>query len=207
MDKIKKYIYIGIAILIAVLLASLYITIKENDTLKDKWRISEENIKTYDEQLSDSKIKNRAYKLTIEQLNYFNDSILEKLNEARKELKIKDDKLKSLQYVSTVFTKTDTIILNDTIFKDPQVNVDTVISDEWYTVNLGLRYPSEIRINPIFKSEKFIVVSSRKETINPPKKCWLFRLFQKKQTVLQVDVIERNPYIKDASNKYIEIVD
>ena len=36
------------------------------------------------------KDESRAFKFTIEQLNYYNDSILQKMNEVRKELKIKD---------------------------------------------------------------------------------------------------------------------
>ena len=36
------------------------------------------------------KDESRAFKFTIKQLNYYNDSILQKMNEVRKELKIKD---------------------------------------------------------------------------------------------------------------------
>lgn len=36
------------------------------------------------------KEENRAFRFTVEQLNYYNDSILQKMNEVRKELKIKD---------------------------------------------------------------------------------------------------------------------
>lgn len=36
------------------------------------------------------KEENRVFKFTIEQLNHYNDSILQKMNEVRKELKIKD---------------------------------------------------------------------------------------------------------------------
>ena len=35
------------------------------------------------------KEENKVFKFTVEQLNYYNDSILEKMNEVRKELKIK----------------------------------------------------------------------------------------------------------------------
>lgn len=149
--------------------------------------------------------KNRELQLTTEQLEYFNDSILNKLKEVKRELNIKDKDLKSLQYISSVVTKVDTIVMRDTIFKE-NYRIDTVISNDWYKLKLGLYYPNEIIVNPTFKSEKYIVLSYRKETIGPPKKCWLLRLFQKKHKVVEVNIVEKNPYINNENSKFIEIV-
>lgn len=157
-------------------------------------------------QLSNEKDKNTAYQFTIDQLNYFQDSILMELNETRKKLKIKDSKLKSLQYISSSFSKTDTVIVEDTIFKDIAFSFDTVIGDDWYNVNLGLKYPSTIAVAPEFKSVKHVVISARKETVNPPKKFFLFRWFQRKHQIIQVDVVEKNPYSGDSESRYIEII-
>lgn len=149
--------------------------------------------------------KNRELQLTTEQLEYFNDSILNKLKEVKRELNIKDKDLKSLQYISSVVTKVDTIVMRDTIFKE-DYRIDTVISNDWYKLKLGLYYPNEVIVNPTFKSEKYIVLSYRKETIDPPKKCWLLRLFQKKHKVVEVNIVEKNPYINNENSKFIEIV-
>lgn len=149
--------------------------------------------------------KNRELQLTTEQLEYFNDSILNKLKEVKRELNIKDKDLKSLQYISSVATKVDTIVMRDTIFKE-NYRIDTVISNDWYKLKLGLYYPNEVVVNPTFKSEKYIVLSYRKETIDPPKKCWLLRLFQKKHKVVEVNIVEKNPYINNENSKFIEIV-
>ena len=149
--------------------------------------------------------KNRELQLTTEQLEYFNDSILNKLKEVKRELNIKDKDLKSLQYISSVATKVDTIVMRDTIFKE-NYRIDTVISNDWYKLKLGLYYPNEVIVNPTFKSEKYIVLSYRKETIDPPKKCWLLRLFQKKHKVVEVNIVEKNPYINNENSKFIEIV-
>lgn len=51
----------------------------------------------------------------------------------------------------------------------------------------------------------FTVVRSRKETVNPPKKLWLLRLFQKKHRVLNIKVIEKNPYVENSESRYVEI--
>lgn len=201
-----KYIKLaGVLLGIGAILLFLFL-LKENRYLSKKWTTAEENIKTYSELLSKTDTKNRAYKLTIDQLNYFQDSVLQELNTARKELGIRDNKLKSLQYVASSFSTTDTILIKDTLFRDQVTNIDTTITNEWYTLNVNLQYPSIITITPSFKSKKYIAVSSRRETVNPPKKFFLLRWFQKKHTVLQVDIKESSPYIKNSDNRYIEIL-
>ena len=132
--------------------------------------------------------------------------MLQELNETRKQLNVKDKNLKAVQAVSSTFSRVDTILLKDTILRDPSINIDTVVCDEWYSVRLGLKYPSIIAVRPEFKSQKHIVVSTKRETVNPPKKWWILRIFQKKHTVLNVDVVEKNPYVSDESSKYIEII-
>ena len=146
---------------------------------------------------------NRVLKLKIDQLNYFNDSILNEMNKVRKELKIKDSKLKSLSYINSVIEKRDTIIFNDTIFIE-NIKIDTVIEDRWYSMKLDLEYPNRIITEPSFISEKYIVVSRKKETINPPKKFFISRWFQRKHWVMEVNVVEKNPYIKESNNRFIE---
>jgi hypothetical protein len=206
MAKNVKYIYLGVAILMVVLFVSIYALFSTKRSADKKWKEAIENAKAYSELFSNSEDKNRAFKLTIDQLKNSNDSIFKELNEARKELKIKDSKLKSLQYVSSSFSKVDTITLRDTIFRDHHVNIDTLLSDKWYSVKVGLKYPSTVSIEPKFISIKYIVVSAKKETVNPPKRFFLFRWFQKKQIRLNVDVIEKNPYVQNQDNRFVEIV-
>lgn len=207
MVKSVKYFYLGISILIIVLFVSIYALFSTKRSADKKWKEAVENDKAYSELFSNSENKNRAFKLTIDQLKNSNDSIFQELNEARKELKVKDSKLKSLQYVSSSFSKVDTISLKgDTIFKDSHVNIDTLLSDKWYSVRVGLKYPSTVSIEPKFLSIKYIVVSAKKETVNPPKRFFLFRWFQKKQIRLNVDVVEKNPYVQNQDNRFVEIV-
>lgn len=206
MNKIKRYIYIGTALLIIMLAVSLAYTIKSKGDIENKWKIAMENVKAYSDQYNDSEVKNRAFKLSIAELKNSKDSIFQELDKTRKELKVKDSKLQSLQYVSSSFSKADTIYVQDTIFRDKKLNIDTLLTDEWYSVRIRLRYPSMVAVTPEFRSIKNIVVSTRKETVNPPKKFFLLRWFQKKQTVLNIDVVEKNPYVKDQNNRFVEII-
>ena len=204
---VKKYIRIGIVILVSLLSISVYTLYTNNQKLKEETAILISNQKTFIAENSSLKDENRVFKFTIEQLNYYNDSILQKMNEVRKELKIKDKNLKQLQYFLSVSTKKDTVLFTDTIFRDKSLALDTVIGDKWYNIRLGLKYPNLIYTEPTFTSEKYIIVNKKKETVNPPKKFFLFRWFQRKHWVIEVHIKEKNPYIKEIDNKFVEIID
>lgn len=197
----KKFI-IG---LIVLLVCSLIYMVYQNRTLTAKYETSIENIKAYDSQLSGLNNSNKVFKLTIDQLNYFKDSILIKMNEVRKELNIKDSKIKQMQYKLSHVEKPDSVILKDTVFVE-SFKLDTIIGDEWANTHLIMKYPNYIKFTPKFKLESFLFVESKKETVNPPKKFFLFRWFQKKMTVVTVTIKENNPYVKQRESRYIEII-
>lgn len=198
----KRVLYI-IVVFLAIICGLL---IKKAIETERKYEAAVANIKAYDLELSKAKQKSVAYQLTISQLEYFQDSVIKELEDTRKELKIKAKNLKAMQAVSSSFTKKDTVVFRDTLFLNPYLDVDTTINDEWYSVQLGLKYPSTIAVSPCFVSKKHILVSTRKETVDPPKKFFLLRWFQKKHQVIQVDVVEKNPYVENETSKYIEII-
>ena len=204
---VKRYIRIGVVILISLFAVSTYTLYTNNQKLKEEISISMSNQKAFIAENSSLKEENRVFKFTIEQLNHYNDSILQKMNEVRKELKIKDKNLKQMQYLLSKATKKDTIVFRDTLFREPSLNIDTLIGDKWYNIRLGLKYPNLITTNPTFISEKYIIVNKKKETINPPKKFFLFRWFQRKHWVMEVNIKEKNPYIKEVNNKFVEIIE
>ena len=198
----NKYLIIVIVVLLAVIGAGW----QQMNDVEDKWKVAEANVKAYSSGYNAIGAKNTALQLSVSQLKYFNDSVLKALDDTRKELKIKDKNLKALQQVASSFSKRDTVRLTDTIFRDPSIAIDTLMGDQWYSLRLGLKYPSMIAVEPYFKSEKHIIVSNKKETVNPPKKFFLFRLFQKKHVVLTINVEEKNPYVDNQSSRYVEII-
>lgn len=204
---VKKYIRIGIVILVSLLSISVYTLYINNQKLKEETSTLMSNQKTFITENSSLKEENRTFKFTIEQLNYYNDSILEKMNDVRKKLKIRDNNLKQMQYLLSVSTKKDTVLFTDTIFRDKSLALDTIIGDKWYNIRLGLKYPNLVYTEPTFTSEKYIIVNKKKETINPPKKFFLFRWFQRKHWVMEVHIKEKNPYIKEVNNKFVEIIE
>lgn len=203
---VKKYIRIGIVILVSLLAISTYTLYTNNKRLKEEISISMSNQKAFIAENSSLKEESRVFKFTIEQLNHYNDSILQKMNEVKKELKIKDRDLKQMQYLLSEAQKKDTIVFRDTLFREPTLKIDTLLGDRWYQMKLELRYPSTIITEPKFVSEKYVIVDYKKETINPPKKCAIARWFQKKHKVIEVNVVEKNPYIENKKSKFIEVI-
>lgn len=201
----KKLVYILIGVIILVG-TSMYWLYNKYQKLNTKYQTSIENIKAFDAELSGLKDDTRVYKLTVEQLNYFNDSIIKKMKVVQKELGIKDKRLQQLQYEASHAQRADTIILKDTLFRDPQLKLDTIVGDKWFKTNLHLEFPSTIALKPEIELERYTFISGKRETVNPPKKFFLFRWFQKKMTVVTVTVKERNPYVKNKESRYVEII-
>lgn len=206
-QAIRKYIGIIALAVILILGVTTYVQYEKVSSLKTELSISKSNEKAFIAENNGLKEENIAFKFTIDQLNYFNDSLTTKMNDVRKELKIKDKDLKQMQYLLSQAQKTDTIRFRDTLFIDKTLQLDTLIGDEWYNIRLGLQYPNLITTTPTFKSETYIVTSSKKETINPPKKCAIARWFQKKHRVVEVTIYEKNPYIENKESRFIEIVE
>lgn len=205
---LTKYKYIlGIAIILG-LLGSIYILVKQKQKLQEDYEVSVGNVKAYSAMLDSAKNDSRVFKFKIDQLEYLNDSIINKMESVRKELKIKDKQISQMQYIEAKASKKDTITITqrDTLFTDNKLDIDTIIGDKWYKMELGLKYPNKIITNPTFNSEKYILIYTKKETINPPKKFFVCKWFQKKHTVLEVKVVEKNPYIEQKESKFIEII-
>lgn len=202
----KKLVYILIGVLILTG-ASLYWLYGKYQKLSVEYSTSIENIKAYDAELSGLEGDNRVLKLTVEQLNYFNDSIIKKMKVVQKELGIKDKRLQQLQYEVSHAQRTDTIILKDTLFRDPQLRLDTIVGDKWFKTNLHLEFPSTIALSPEIELERYTFINGKRETVNPPKKFFLFRWFQKKHTVVEVNVREMNPYVKNKTQRFIQIIE
>ena len=203
--SVKNVIRIFIGVLFLAVVSDLLSTNRKLNELQSKYEISTNNEKLLLSNNDSLKINNSKLQLTVEQLEYSNNTTLDKLNKVRKELDIKDKELQELQYQLSISNKTDTIVYRDTIFKEG-IKLDTLIKDDWYSLNLDLEYPSTIIVNPEFKSEKYVVTSLKKEIIGTPKKCWLGRVFQKKHNVVRVEVVEKSPYIETKEQVFINII-
>jgi hypothetical protein len=181
-----------------------FVIYKQNQNINEQYLTSEQNNKAFLSQIKNNENEIAVFKTNIETLEYINDSISNKLLKVTHQLGIKNEQIKELTYLATEISRVDTVIFRDTIFRDPDINIDTLIGDKWVNTHLKLKYPNHLVITPTVFSEKEVVLYSSRETVNPPNKYWICRLFQKKHTVIKAVINEENPYIKSKQNVFIQ---
>lgn len=123
-------------ILIALLLAlfvGMGLVIKQQHTkinhLNDDLLVATNNNKAYEAE-KDSLLNNSIqFQFTVDQLKHSKDSLIERINEIRKQVKVKDKQLNELQYFVSESNKVDSIIVHDTIFQKG-VALDTLLQDD-----------------------------------------------------------------------------
>lgn len=202
-----KRIWILIGVVFLLLISFLSIQYTAIQRYKEELDTQIMNVKALTAQNEGLNNRSQVLQLSIDELEYSKDSLLKRIDILVGEGKIKDKNIRELQYQLSEASRQDTVVFRDTLFKDPLLQIDTLYGDEWYNVNLSLRYPSTIVVNPSFKSERLVTMGLERQTVKPPKKCWLARLFQRKHDVMIVEIQEKNPYIDIKEERYIKIVD
>ena len=206
-QKIK--LIIGIVITAIIIALSTTIVIMNNRINVLNYEISNAitNIKAYELENSALRDDTIEFKYTIEQLNYSKDSLNQRINKLRKDLKIKDKDIQKLQYILSENQKKDSIVfVHDTLFRE-NIKVDTTLSDNWSKLHLQLEYPNTVLAEYSFKNESLVTTYMKRETVNPPHKCAFIRWFQKKHKVIHVEIHEQNPYCEIKEQRFINIVD
>ena len=188
------------------LILSLYYAIQKIITLQELLDNSINNEKAYAAQNSTLREKNLSFKLTIDQLTYYQDSLMLQMKHIANENGIKDKHIRNLQHQLEIYKKIDTIVVKDTIFIDPKFVLDTCIVDKWNQTCLHLQYPGIIGVSNVYKNDKFIILNSKREPVKP-RKWFLPKLFTRKHTILEITVVDENPYVETKEQTYIEIID
>ena len=196
-----------IRILVFVTLCfALWFSINNIISLREQLDIAVNNEKAYASQNSELTNKNLAFKLTIEQLTYYNDSLMIAMKKIANDNGIKDRNIKSLQYQLEHYNKVDTLVIpGDTIFREPSFKLDTCLVDQWSKTCLSFKYPSNISVSHSYKNDKYIILNAKKEPIKP-RKWFLPRWFTRKHIITEVTVVDNNPYIETKQQTFIEII-
>lgn len=201
----KKYLYIILFSVVLTMVGLLQCQRSEIQKYKELYSKELQNVEAYRASNSGLEGEIREYKMTMDDLRSSKDSIDKKLAKMVDELKIKDKRIEYLQYQTSQASKTDTVKLSDTIFVN-NLKVDTLMGDQWYRLRLQLSYPSTVVVTPTFNSEKYVIIDTKKEYNKTPSKIFFIRWFQKKHTVVEVNVEEKSPYIVNKENKFIKIL-
>ena len=203
----KDKIIIILAVIIIALCGFGAWKIFQTSNLRDKYHIAISNNKAYESQLSTIKEQNKVFQFTIEQLEVINDKSFKELDSLRKQIGIKDNKIQQMSKIKEKIYITDSITIHDTIFEKADFVLDTCFGDKWYQSCLHMAYPNEISSQIDINTDLNCFIHTSRETINPPCKTWLGRLFQRKHTVINVNVVENNPYSNVKEVKFIKILD
>ena len=196
-------VIIVIALLVGVI---IFQSVRLNNRTK-QYEVAIQNNKAYESQLDVIQEQNKVFQFTIEQLEILNDKSIKELDSTRKELGIKDKKIQQMSKVKEKIYIVDSIVVYDTIFNKPDFVLDTCLGDEWYQNCLHMAYPNEISSQIDINTDLSCFIHTSRETINPPCKTWIGRLFQRKHTVINVTVKENNPYSNIQETKFIKIID
>lgn len=191
-------------LLAAVLALGLTCVWQGNKIKTQDARISQiyNNYKYYESQFNNTEKQNRVLQLTVNELKLSKDSLVQAINKAKKELKVKDQNLKEAHVINTEMKDTTTvkIITKEVDFtKELKLNSLTIITvsrkDSILTTILDL------------KNQQILIVEEKKEYRNKYKNGFVrFLHFDwKRDKVKKYSIINSNPLIKVTDTRVLEI--
>lgn len=191
-------------LLAAVLALGLTCVWQDNKIKTQDARISQiyNNYKYYESQFNNTEKQNRVLQLTVNELKLSKDSLVQAINKAKKELKVKDQNLKEAHVINTEMKDTTTvkIITKEVDFtKELKLNSLTTITvsrkDSILTTILDL------------KNQQILIVEEKKEYRNKYKNGFIrFLHFDwKRDKVKKYSIINSNPLIKVTDTRVLEI--
>lgn len=184
---------------------------KQNKRLSKSLEIAQNNIEAYQGILNGSQQANNVLKLDMSQLRNINDSLIQKIDSVREQLKLKP------KVIKTTATQTQTIyvtaskgvrgqdiiktIQRDTVYKDTiQINPLTKVN---YTIG-----KDTVSVNLDIKNQQFLYVYKHRQYKN--KKSFIKRLFTldfKKVDMYKYQIVNTNDIIKTSDVRIIEAID
>lgn len=208
----KKIAFKALLSLLVGLLVVFSINIyKQNKRLSKSLEMAQNNIEAYQGILNGSQQANNVLKLDMSQLRNINDSLIQKIDSVREQLKLKP------KVIKTTATQTQTIyvtaskgvrgqdiiktIQRDTVYRDTiQINPLTKVN---YTIG-----KDTVSVNLDIKNQQFLYVYKHRQYKN--KKSFIKRLFTldfKKVDMYKYQIINTNDIIKTSDVRVIEAID
>lgn len=196
--KAISWLSVGLLLLFSI------ITYKQNKKLTESLEITQNNVEAYQELYNDSQQASNVLKLTVEQLQNSKDSVIQKLDSVRKELKIKPKQVKTAatqtQVINVIKSKgvKGDILVKDTIYTDsiqynPLTTVHYTIGKD--TVSIGLNV----------ENTQYLYIYTTKEYKN--KKNFIKRLFTldfKKVKKYKYKIVNTNDLLKNDDVRIVE---
>ena len=180
---------------------------RTNKKLSESLEMAQNNIEAYQGSLAGSQQANNVLKLTVDELQTYNDELVNKLDSVRKELKIKPKYLHTaatqnqLINVSSIKEVRDSIIqVKDSIYNDSIKFND--LTSVYYTIT-----NDSIAIGLDIRNRQYFYIFTDRHYKN--KKSFLKRLFTfdfKKVNSYRYEVINENDLVKTEDVKVVEVI-
>ena len=183
-------------------------TYKENKSLSERLELAQNNIEAYQGALNGSQQAFNVLKLDMNKLSEQNDSLLHKLDEVRKEKKIKSSELntaatqtQTLDVIKSKGVRGDIItILKDTIYTDTLQYND--LTKVYYSIGTD-----SVSIALDVKNTQYLYIYKKKQYKN--KKNFIKRLLTfdwKKETKYKYEIVNTNDLLNTQDVRIVESV-
>ena len=159
------------------------------------------NIKAYEQLATENKKLNTVLQLTVNELNNSKDSLIQQVEQARKELKVKNKNLQQAQVINTVIRDTVTKIItvdrnfNEELKINPLTTIKVTRTDSILTAKIDIT------------NQQILFIEEKKEYKNKYKNGWIrfWHFDWKKIKTRKYQIINSNPIIKITNTRIIEI--
>ena len=193
----KKTIIIAVSYIL--LIAALIISVEAFIGKAKQVKIDQANEKAYTDTIKitrDSQGREIAEKYALQKdVTELRRSKTKEVADLTKLLKESDLKLKNLLATSNIQTRIDTFLW---IKKSPLDSIYHFVVNPEFKADVVVKKDSA-SFHPDITNTQKLAFASKRETINPPKKFFLARWLQKRQTVVKVVVRNSNTAIKTNS--------
>lgn len=163
------------------------------------------NIEAYEGLLNNAYSQNNVLRLNVESLSYSKDSLLNKLDSVKNELKISDKAIRTaaIQQSKVNIVEKDTVLINDNceFKKEFKPNELTIVKIELKQDSLQC----EIKIN----NDQYLYIYGKKDWKNKNKKFFkrLFTWDWKKIVYYRYNIVNTNPLVQVGNTRIIENIE
>lgn len=197
--KYYKIVAVGF---VSLLIATIFVQNHKLQKVNKEIERITNNLRSYEESASDASARNRVLQLTIGELTHSQDSLIQEVNKAKKELKIKDKNLEQVQVINTEIK--DTV---HTVIKHKQVDFEEKLELNPLTTIIVSRKDSILTAKIDIKNQQILFIEEKKEYKNKYKNGFIRLLhFDWKRINSRKYTIENsNPLIRVVDTRIIEI--
>lgn len=203
LSKIKDIFNKVAVIIIFGLAATCFYKQHQVDQLNQDLGVVTNNYRYYQELNGELADNNRTLQLTIDELNYSKDSLIQEIKEVQKDLKVKDKNLQQVQVINTEVKDSATIIIkpelkdfNEKISLNELTTITVNRKDSILTAILDLR------------NSQILFVEEKKEYRNRYKN-WFQRFLHfdfKKDRIRNYKIHNSNELIKVTDTRVVEVI-